>query len=221
MTATPTKGYLLIEPGSDKIEFLFNPAQLQVQLSSGWRGVCGTGQSAPSLTYEGGGSAQVTFTLTLDTTSTGQTVTTYTDQLASLLQIDTTLPGYDAEANNGRPRWVELHWGNTHFVRSVVTSLTVTFTYFDRYGTPLRATAALTLQQYAPDTSLPLQNPTSFTPDIHSTHQVRTGETLDRIAALVYGDPSQWRRIALANRVVNPFDLAPGTVLAIPKAAHA
>jgi nucleoid-associated protein YgaU len=49
--------------------------------------------------------------------------------------------------------------------------------------------------------------------------QVRVGHTdrLDLIAGQVLGDPLQFWRIADANAVLNPFDLArPGTTLAVP-----
>lgn len=212
-----TKAYLAVEPGSTTIAFLFNPAQLTVQLGNTWAGESGNGLAAPTLSFKGGRSGVLTLKLVLDTTDTGTTVTTYTDQLAGLLAVDTSLPGYDQAAHNGRPRWVELHWGDRHFFRSVLTSLTLTFTYFDRTGTPLRANADLTLQQLAAEATLPLQNPTSHTPDVHRLHTVQAGETLDRIAAKVYGDSGKWRRIAEANRITDPLAVAPGTVLALPR----
>mgnify|MGYP003487327083 CR=1 FL=1 len=46
---------------------------------------------------------------------------------------------------------------------------------------------------------------------------VRSGETLDRIAATHYGDPTQWRVIATANGIIDPLDLEPGRVLSIPR----
>jgi nucleoid-associated protein YgaU len=48
---------------------------------------------------------------------------------------------------------------------------------------------------------------------------VRRGERLCDIAAQVYLDPAAWREIALANldRIGNPAQLVPGTVVTIPK----
>ena len=43
------------------------------------------------------------------------------------------------------------------------------------------------------------------------------GETLDRIAAAHYADPFNWRLIAEANGIIDPLDVAPGTVLVIPE----
>ncbi len=48
------------------------------------------------------------------------------------------------------------------------------------------------------------------------THRVARGETLSGIAKAVYGDPTQWMRIAEANPGINPNRLRPGTSLRIP-----
>ena len=50
------------------------------------------------------------------------------------------------------------------------------------------------------------------------SYVVTRRETLHQIAAKVYDDPAQWRRIAEANEsvVANPRRLVPGTVLLIP-----
>lgn len=212
-----TKAYFEIEDGTT-LSFLFNPAQLQVSMANSWSGECASGQSAPSLTFEGGAGGTITLNLVFDTTDTGTTVTDYTDTLAALLAPRDDLSDYDADADNVRPPWVQLHWGDRHFFKSVVTSLSLAFTYFTRDGTPLRARADLTLQQLGPEDTLPLQNPTSHTPRIHRVHTVQAGETLDRLAADYYGDPNDWRLIAAANRILNPLALRPGTRLAIPHA---
>ena len=52
--------------------------------------------------------------------------------------------------------------------------------------------------------------------DVIKTHLVRRGETLSSIAAEEYEDPTCWRPIADANQLVNPRQVAPGTVLIIP-----
>jgi nucleoid-associated protein YgaU len=82
---------------------------------------------------------------------------------------------------------------------------------------PLRAKADLTLKQWDDEAVLPLQNPTSHTPEVHAVHRVVRGETLDRIAAAHYADSTRWRLIAEANAVVDPLEVAAGTLLVIPE----
>jgi hypothetical protein len=48
-----------------------------------------------------------------------------------------------------------------------------------------------------------------------------SGERLEDIAFLYYGDPSAWRLIAEANDIVDASSVAPGTVLRIPSLAAA
>ena len=91
------------------------------------------------------------------------------------------------------------------------------FTYFASSGMPLRAKADMTLKQYTDEDFKPLQNPTSHTPTLHTVHRVVHGETLDRIAAAYYADPFNWRLIAEANDIIDPLDIAPGTVLVVPE----
>ncbi len=53
--------------------------------------------------------------------------------------------------------------------------------------------------------------------DVVKTRVVKRHDTLQSIAAEEYNDPSRWRDIARANRIVNPRAIPPGTVLTIPK----
>lgn len=47
-------------------------------------------------------------------------------------------------------------------------------------------------------------------------HTVLDGETLSRIAAHYYGEPTAWRRIVSANPGLDPDRVRPGTTLVIP-----
>jgi nucleoid-associated protein YgaU len=66
-------------------------------------------------------------------------------------------------------------------------------------------------------------------PEAEVVHQVvgggsdapGSGERLEDIAFLYYGDPSAWRMIAEANDIVDPSSVPPGTVLRIPAPAEA
>jgi hypothetical protein len=169
------------------------------------------------LDYKGAKSGSLSLNLVFDTTHDGKPVTDHTNKLLLLMEIDTTLPGYDAESGNGRPPWVQFHWGDFHSFKAVIADLGLSFTYFSAEGVPLRAKVKLTLNQFEPDDNWGRQNPTSGTPRPHRTHVVQPGETLDRIAAKHYGTSTPWRDIAQANGIEDPFDLRPGTTLAIPQ----
>lgn len=125
--------------------------------------------------------------------------------LRMLVQID---------AHLHAPPVVGFEWGGGRF-RGVVTTYTEKFTMFDDAGHIQRARVTLQLKSFIDaETQYGWINPQS--PDRTKTHVVRAGERLDMIAALQYGDPSHWPRIAAANGLTRPRVLVPGTLLTIP-----
>ncbi|MFP3907170.1 MAG: LysM peptidoglycan-binding domain-containing protein [Acidimicrobiales bacterium] len=204
-----------------RIPCLFNPDELSLTRGNMWTGSSLPGKGVPVLDYQGATSGSLTLNLVFDTTNDGSPVTDHTNKLLLLMEIDTSLPGYDEESGNGRPPWVQFHWGDFHSFKSVITDLSLTFTYFSSDGVPLRARVELTLEQFEPDDNWGRQNPTSGTPRPHRTHIVQPGETLDRIAAKHYGTSTPWRDIAAANGIEDPLALRPGTMLAIPQRVDA
>ena len=212
----PAKAYLKTERG-DRIDCLFNPSELTVSKSNSWNAGQSKGRNAPELRFQGGQSATLSLKLTFDTTREGTDVTEHTTKLLDLMKSDANLPGADRGRNSARPPWVEFHWGKLHSFKAIVERLSIKFTYFASSGMPLRAKADLALKQYKDEAELPLQNPTSHTPTLHTVHRLGFGETLDRIAAKHYADATRWRLIAEANNVVDPIALEPGMLLVIPE----
>jgi hypothetical protein len=212
----PTKAFLKTEKG-DTIECLFNPAELTITKANTWDAAESKGRNAPELRFQSGQSGTLTLSMTLDTTDKGTDVTIHTNKLLDLMKVDSGLPGSDPQRNKARPPWVEFHWGDLHSFKAIVERLQIKFTYFASSGMPLRAKADLALKQYKDEGERPLQNPTSYTPTLHTVHRVVHGETLDRIAATHYADATRWRLIAEANAVVDPLAVAPGTLLVIPE----
>ncbi len=206
MTA-PVKAYLETEAGS-RISFLFNPTTLEVKRAVKWNAQESPGENAPSLTFDRGQSQTMSFDLIMDTTDTGADVTTYTNQLLNLTKVD---------SQKKRPLWVRLGWGRLNSFKCVVEGVDLTFTYFAANGTPLRARAKLSLRQFEDESRAPLQNPTSGTRKRDRLHEVKPGETLDRIAYQAYGDSTVWRLIADRNRILDPLRLRPGTRLILPE----
>ncbi|MGH9132941.1 MAG: LysM peptidoglycan-binding domain-containing protein [Ilumatobacteraceae bacterium] len=211
------KAYLEPETGA-KIDCMFNPARFSFTAANRWESDRVPGKGAPTLRFAGGEGGSFNLSLVFDTTATGSSVTEHTNKLLKLMEVDTSLAGYDAARNNGRPPWVKFHWGtHVHSFKAVVKSADVTFTYFSNEGLPLRANVEMQLEQYEPDANWGPQNPTSGTPTPNRTHQVQVGDTLDRIASRYYGDSTKWRDIASVNGIADPLDLTPGSYLAIPE----
>ena len=211
------KAYLESESGT-RIDCMFNPSTFSFATQNRWESDQIPGKNTPTLRYAGGAGGSFSLSLVFDATDDGKSVTVHTNKLLKLMEVDTSLAGYDAAKNNGRPPWVKFHWGTQlHSFKAVITSTNVTFTYFSNEGLPLRANVELALEQYEPDANWGPQNPTSGTPKPQRTHRLSAGDSLDRLAARYYGDATKWRDIARLNSIADPLDLVPGRILAIPE----
>lgn len=211
--SAPVKAYLKTEL-NEQINCLFNPDELTVSRTVSWSGPTSNKANAPSVTFGGGQSGTLKFDLMFDTTDTGESVTTYTTKLLQLMDI------HELPNNEKRPPWVRFHWGDLISFKSVVTSASISFTYFAADGTPLRAKASgftLTQLEDEEEWKYALQNPTSGTRQRDRLHRVLPGETLDRISYTYYGDSGQWRRIAERNGIVDPLRLRVGRLLTVPE----
>lgn len=217
MSSQLQKAYLEVETGA-RIDCMFNPTSFAFATQNRWESDQIPGKNTPSLRYAGGAGGSFSLSLIFDTTHDGTSVTTHTNKLLGLMEVDESLAGYDAQKNNGRPPWVKFHWGtHLHSFKAVISSANVTFTYFSNEGLPLRANVDLSLEQYEPDANWGPQNPTSGTPNPKRTHQVQVGDSLDRLAAKYFGDPTRWRDIATLNGIADPLELKPGRLLSIPE----
>lgn len=139
-------------------------------------------------------------------------VTEYTNRVRDLTMIDPALK---------RPPRCRIAWGHTFdqsglIFEGYLKEVTQTFTMFLADGTPVRATLNCTFEEYQSHETAKRINPGASALEDDPTHIVRRGETLSSIAYQEYEDPSQWRVIARANKIVNPRDLKPGQALTIP-----
>jgi hypothetical protein len=211
------KAFLTFEGSSShKLPCLFNPETITITKSNKWEGKTKPGSAVPTLEFLGQDSGTMDFDLVFDTTTDGSPVTKYTSQLLAKMELDKSLPGSDEKTSNARPPTVTFHWGQMYSFPAVIKSATVTFDFFSSSGVPLRAKVKLSLTQYTTSDAFTKQNPTSGTPEPHRVHRVQPGETLDRISARYYGDPTRWRPLAVANGIEDPLSIKPGSLLSIP-----
>jgi nucleoid-associated protein YgaU len=169
----------------------------------------------PQLEFGGGQPATLQMQLFFDTYAAGEDVRKkYTDAIWQLMMVDPKLK--DGKTKKSRPPKVRFQWGSAWTFDAVITSITQKFTLFNSHGTPVRATLDITFQQIKDESLFPKQNPTSGGVGGERVWIVNEGDTLAWIAYKEYGDSSQWRRIADANRLTQVRRLTPGTVLEIP-----
>ena len=73
----------------EKIECLFNPSEYTFARTNNWTQKAVKGENLPDLEFGGGGSATLTMSLFLDTSTTGGDVRDTTKKIRKLMDIDT------------------------------------------------------------------------------------------------------------------------------------
>jgi hypothetical protein len=107
-------------------------------------------------------------------------------------------------------------WGSFDY-KGVIHKVDQKFTMFLQSGIPVRAELTVTFKSVVTkEEDAQLKGKDAC----RKLWRVKTGDRLDLIAHKALKDPAQWRRIALANDIVNPFafpkDDDIGTLLIIP-----
>lgn len=207
--------------GQDSIEALFNPGEISLTKSANWEQQHAVGQGASSgaqveqqfrsvdaerfwieLFFDTYESRPATLTRGRQSTD----VRRHTDQIAGLAEVDTELH---------RPPVCSLRWGVFDIFTGVLTTLHQRFTLFLDDGTPVRAT--LTCEFTEVGSQARARATELHSADVLKVRRVQRYDTLQSLAANEYGDPALWRPIAVANGIVNPRALLPGTMLTIPR----
>jgi len=206
----------------------FNPTEYTLTKGAHIAEVPIPGLDSPILQFVRGQTETMTLDLFFDTTEDGMgagatAVTKKTDKFYQLIKIDqdTHAPpilrflwGKEGFAGAGfTDKWSSQ--SRTNGFECIVESVKQRFTLFSPEGLPLRATLSVTLREFV-NLNDQINRIGFHSPDRTHTHVVQRGDTLAKIAAATYDDPTQWRAIADHNRLFNPLDLMPGTILEVP-----
>lgn len=201
-----------ISPSVPKVVAMFNPKEYATSKSVPWNPQNSSGVDAPPLQFTTGQGETLDLELFFDTFEAsdtvpvaGMSVKEKTDALRKLALI---------HADLHRPPRVMVTWGGLKF-QGVIESLNQRFTMFLSNGTPVRATVTIKLRE-ALEAKFQKQQEPPQSPDHAKLRAIRRGETLQSIAAEEYDDPGEWRRIADANGIDDPFRLEPGRRILLP-----
>jgi hypothetical protein len=121
-----------------------------------------------------------------------------------------------------QPPLLRFIWGPNPVLQTFqgyLKSVQAKYTMFRRDGTPVRATATISLEEVTAEAAG--QNPTSGAREGRSAHVVAEGESLPSIAYREYGLASLWRGLAVFNGIDDPMRLTPGAELLLPTQAEA
>lgn len=204
------KAKLVPEKG-DEIVLQFNPSEYAYSKSARYS-ASGEGDNADSVQYMGTREGSLSLSLQFDTSAISNVASTSreatsvakkTGQIEKLAQVESSLH---------RPPEVTFIWGDISY-KGFVTSVKTTFTLFNRSGTPIRAKLDLTIEK-SPEEKKKKKDLQS--PDRTKTRMLSEDISIWALAEKEYGDIGEWRRIAKANHIMNPFEIEMGTVLKVP-----
>lgn len=213
------KATITVLDGADKgkvIVVLFNPTEYSFERANSFKATPLPGLGAPLLQFVNGECDQLNMELFLDdfTDPEGPTsrerterepVTSRLKAISHLLEIDRDLHA---------PPPVRFNWGPMEFA-AVIEKLGRKVTMFHPDGTPARATLSVSFKEYR-TLRQQLEDPRRESADKTKRRVVVGRDALWRIAAREYDDSSEWPRIAQANDLDDPREIAPGDWLRVP-----
>jgi len=196
-----------------RFEVQFNPTEYTLEKSAQIAEIAIPGIDSPILQFIRGQNERLTMDLLFDTTASGmdESATDVRSRTNAFYQLVKIQPRTHA------PPRIRVSWGQGLSFTAVVESVRQQFTLFNPAGVPLRATLGVTFREYKTlEEQLAELNLQSS--DHTRRRVVARGDTLTRIAAEEYGDPSRWRLIADANPELTRRvrRLTPGDMLLIP-----
>ncbi|MDQ3935505.1 MAG: LysM peptidoglycan-binding domain-containing protein [Actinomycetota bacterium] len=196
----------------DTFHVLFNPTEYTRTASNTYNRQDPPGKSKPTSSFGHGNPDTVNMALVFDGTGVVPSDKPVIDRVTQFLKM----AQYRGAAH--KPPYIRLRWGGQQggldFCCAMKTA-TANFTLFDRNGQPLRAKVSATFEEVMDEKTRRGVDRTSSA-DLYRVWTVHAAETIDGIAAIVYGDPAYWREIARANRLASPRALAPGMRLHLP-----
>lgn len=217
------KATLTVLDGADQgkvIAVLFNPSQYSFERANAYKATALPGLGAPLLQFVNGEADQLSMELFLDdyTDPNGPTsrereepapVMSRLRALDKLLEIDRDLHA---------PPPVRFNWGPMEF-SAVIEKLGRKVTMFHPDGTPARVTLTVSFKEYR-TLRQQLEDPRRESADKTKRRVVVGRDALWLIAAREYDDPAEWERVAEANDLDDPRDIAPGDWLELPPMEH-
>jgi hypothetical protein len=191
---------------------LFNPTEYARTASNSYNRQQPPNRSRPTSSFGHGNPDTITMSLIFDGTGVVPSDPPVIQRVTKFLDM----ARYRGDAH--KPPYIRLRWGGQDGGLSFTCAMktaTATFTLFDRNGQPLRAKVSATFEEVVDEPTRQGEEDTQSA-DLHQVWTVQAAESLDGIAATVYGDPAYWREIARVNRLANPRALAPGQRLRLP-----
>jgi nucleoid-associated protein YgaU len=201
----------------DKIPVMFNPTEYTLAQDINYAKAAVPGLSQPILQFVNGNVPILDMELFLDTNEAaqinGKTVAAAGSDVRTLAQQITNLMSIDSTTH--APPVVVFTWSSLSFT-CVLARCAQKFVMFLGDGTPVRARLQVSFQGYN-SASTESKEVKRQTADYSKTWTVSQGDTLSRIAGIVYGNPALWRPIGMSNSLDDSIELVLGQQLLVPQ----
>ncbi len=231
----------IVDATGERIDCLLNPETLEVKRLAGVRArataagqLVGTGLADDPVLFTGGGRTELALDLVfdvdlVDARSSPEDVRTLTGRLWQLAENST------VESGSSRPPLVRFVWGKAWNLPGVIVAISERFDTFGATGAPRRSWLRIRLLRVAePATGtarsfndeLSASGRLAATDSGHDAVQaIGDGETgpgyggvrIDLLASSTLGSSQRWRQLAEHNGIGNPMEIAPGSVLSVPR----
>jgi len=212
----PTPKALLKADGDVKVKelrFTFNPSEYTVAKSATWnRPQAKDAKKAGRPEFQGANAQTLQMEIFLDDSETGDVAKAIATLFDWVKPTDSSV-----KKKKPQPPILTFIWGTNPALdgfQAYLKSISAKYTLFKPDGTPVRATANITLEEAPPDKKK--QNPTSGAIQGRSVHVVREGDSLTSIAYQEFDDPGAWRGLAAFNGIDDPLRVKPGARILIP-----
>lgn len=215
MSPIPIPGLGAKDPDNE-ISFMFNPTAYKLQRSVSVKTEDRVAKVGGQSEYQGTGPLTLTVELFFDDFASAKGDVTP--------KINKLFEWQKPDAKTKAPPLVKLDWGTNAILKGfkgVLTDVTANYTIFNKSGTPIQATANITIKEVVDKELAVGKNPTSHSIDMRRVHVVVEGESLASIANAELGEPGYWRALAEVNGIDDPLRVRPGANLLIPSAADA
>jgi len=192
-------------PEMAPIPVMFNPPHYDLSKTNQFAEISVPGLATAVLQFVSGNATNLSMELFFDTTEAGEDVRRLTAPIVTLTEPD---PFSKA------PPQLLLLWGSLAFP-CVLVGIQQRFDYFNASGLPLRATLRAEFKGHESAGAAPFAGVAPF--EQATRYVAALGETLQAVAAQVYGDARRWRDIARANSIDDPRAIDAGRVFQIPR----
>ncbi len=203
------------DPETRELPFMYNPAELTTSKSSNWNRPQQRGAgSAGRPQFTGAGPQTVQMEIWFDAWDAADA--DVTRSVKTLFEWTRPTP-QSIQRRLPRPPVLGFEWGSNRVLADLqvfLKTVNAKYVLFKPDGTPIRASATITLEEVPEDP--PRQNPTSGSRESRRTRLLGEGDSLHSVAWQEYGDAALWRGLAAFNDIDDPLRVVAGTRVLVP-----